>query len=92
VDTYWRGAQLLSASPTTFDAALQPTARTDWQGHRRESLDPDDFSSGFAVWSGTSFAAPAFLGECLQLCLAAGGGQTTRLAEIVKDVAAKHRR
>jgi serine protease len=24
----------------------------------RESLDPDNYSGGFAVWSGTSFSAP----------------------------------
>jgi hypothetical protein len=24
----------------------------------REALDPDDYRGGFAVWSGTSFAAP----------------------------------
>jgi hypothetical protein len=26
-------------------------------------MDPDDFSCGFGVWSGTSFAAPVFAGE-----------------------------
>ena len=25
---------------------------------RRETIDPDDFTGGFALWSGTSFAAP----------------------------------
>jgi len=25
---------------------------------RRECIDPDDFTGRFAVWSGTSFAAP----------------------------------
>jgi serine protease len=29
----------------------------------RESIDPDDFRGGFAVWSGTSFAAPLFAGR-----------------------------
>ncbi len=29
----------------------------------RESIDPDDFGGGFAVWSGTSFAAPLFAGR-----------------------------
>lgn len=88
VDTYWPGAQVLSTLPT-FNASLQPTARTTWDGQRRESLDLDDFSSGFATWSGTSFAAPAFLGHCLQV-------QRTRrrdaaLTDVVRDAAAKHR-
>jgi hypothetical protein len=26
-------------------------------------MDYDDFSSGFGVWSGTSFSAPVFVGE-----------------------------
>jgi serine protease len=31
-------------------------------GRVREAIDPDDFRSGFAVWSGTSFAAPLMAG------------------------------
>ena len=38
-------------------------ARTDAYRHVRESIDPDDYSSQFAVWSGTSFAAPLFAGR-----------------------------
>jgi hypothetical protein len=33
-------------------------ATSSIRNRHRESHDPDDFSSGFAVWSGTSFAAP----------------------------------
>ena len=29
----------------------------------RATVDADDFSSGFAIWSGTSFAAPWIAGE-----------------------------
>lgn len=29
----------------------------------RRSIDPDDFTGGFAVWSGTSFAAPYVAGD-----------------------------
>jgi serine protease len=29
----------------------------------RETIDPDDFSGGFGLWSGTSFAAPIAAGE-----------------------------
>jgi hypothetical protein len=56
-----------------FQGGLQPTARTWVDGRLRESVDPDDFSSGrrpdgeprggFGVWSGTSFAAPLMAGS-----------------------------
>jgi hypothetical protein len=55
-----------------FRGGLQPTAKTWVEGRLRESVDPDDFSSGrgrddkprggFGVWSGTSFAAPLMAG------------------------------
>jgi hypothetical protein len=38
-------------------------ARTEAYQHVRESIDPDDYTSQFAVWSGTSFAAPLFAGR-----------------------------
>ena len=44
----------------------------------RETLDMDDFSSGFAVWSGTSFAAPLFAGEVAQYLFENG---TERVAQ-----------
>ena len=51
------------------------------RGHRafdrpRASIDPDDFRGGFAVWSGTSFAAPVLAGQLAsEMCepLAADG-------------------
>jgi hypothetical protein len=50
--------------PTTYDAALEPTnALVNADGEWRTGLDPDDFSCGFGVWSGTSFAAPVFAGQ-----------------------------
>ena len=36
----------------------------------REALDPDDFSSGFAVWSGTSFSAPQLAAQIARSLLA----------------------
>jgi hypothetical protein len=47
----------------TFKGGLQPAARTVVKYRMRETIDPDDFSGGFAVWSGTSFAAPVAAGE-----------------------------
>jgi subtilisin family serine protease len=105
VDTYWVGAQVISTAPRTFQGAGEPTARTRWEGRDRESLDLDDFSdrrvpavardktwspAGFATWSGTSFAAPAFLGFCLQQHLEAVQ-QAGELSEVAQDVAEQYR-
>jgi subtilase family protein len=64
--TAWAaGACVISTYPTDVDGSRTPQLRIpanrkppgDWpQG--REALDPDDYSGGFAFWSGTSFAAP----------------------------------
>ena len=52
--------------------ASRPRSRPSCPGDGvRATTDPDDFSSGFAVWSGTSFAAPVLAGElAAQLCAA----------------------
>jgi len=55
------GAKSLSTMPTTFDGPAVPQART--ADGPRESVDPDDFRGGFALWSGTSFAAPVLAGQ-----------------------------
>lgn len=63
----WRpGASLVSTLPTTFDASGQPAAEVSYRGEVRATVDPDDFSSGFGSWSGTSFAAPILAGEVAQ--------------------------
>jgi subtilisin family serine protease len=61
----WRpGAALVSSYPQTFDASGQPVAELiTATGEWRSTLDPDDYSAGFAVWSGTSFAAPILAGQ-----------------------------
>ncbi|QSB05936.1 S8 family peptidase [Natronoglycomyces albus] len=60
VSCFASGASVVSTFPPVARGSLSPYRRveTDYAGRYRESLDPDDFSSGFAVWSGTSFAAP----------------------------------
>lgn len=68
---YERGAAILSTFPKV-QGGYQPVART-WvevvdNRRARSSMDPDDFRSGFAVWSGTSFAAPVTAGR-LATCL-----------------------
>jgi len=58
------GAALVSSYPRTFDASGQPAAElVTAAGEWRSALDPDDYSAGFAVWSGTSFAAPVLAGQ-----------------------------
>ena len=56
------GASVVSTMPA-FQGGLQPVARTEAYQRVRESIDPDDYTAMFAVWSGTSFAAPLFAGR-----------------------------
>jgi subtilisin family serine protease len=56
------GAAVVSTLPP-FQGGLQPAARTEAWQRTRESIDPDDYTGSFALWSGTSFAAPLFAGK-----------------------------
>jgi hypothetical protein len=60
VSCYATGAGLVSTYPCEAKGSRMPDrrAKSTILDRHRESHDPDDFSSGFAVWSGTSFAAP----------------------------------
>lgn len=62
VQVWAPGAALVSTMPITFDGGDEPSGKTV-AGRRRASLDPDDFSGGFGVWSGTSFAGPVVAGR-----------------------------
>ncbi|UUT36550.1 S8 family serine peptidase [Microbacterium elymi] len=62
IDLYARGVSVLSTFPA-FNGGAQAVTRRDAHGKERDSLDPDDFTGGFAVWSGTSFAAPLVSGS-----------------------------
>ena len=73
------GAGVVSTFPVTFNASAEPSYRTG----TRETIDPDDFSSGFGTWSGTSFAAPVLAGELAQAMVYGKCGSLTDL-----DVAA----
>ncbi|MFI9488903.1 S8 family peptidase [Promicromonospora sp. NPDC052451] len=54
------GVQVLSTMPTTFDGAAEGRRTADGLRH---AVDPDDFTSGFGTWSGTSFSAPFLAGQ-----------------------------
>jgi subtilisin family serine protease len=68
--TAWApGAAVISTFPQDVNGSRTPEVRMRAHPanelppghdlpHAREALDPDDYSSGFAAWSGTSFAAP----------------------------------
>jgi subtilisin family serine protease len=60
------GAALVSAFPTNVEGPAQPSYRVAFGTSMRATIDPDNFSSGFATWSGTSFAAPILAGEIAQ--------------------------
>ena len=64
--TAWAvGACVVSTYPVDVDASRTPELRIpvnrmpaeQWPPGR-EALDPNDYSAGFALWSGTSFSAP----------------------------------
>jgi len=71
VRTYEPGAGLLSTMPP-FDGGMQAPSRVIAYERDRQSIDPDNYQrgddklGGFAIWSGTSFAAPLFAGKIAQ--------------------------
>ena len=54
-------------------------------GIRRACIDPDDFTGQFAVWSGTSFAAPwmaARIADGIGAAIETGGADDRRVARV----------
>ncbi|WP_133884420.1 S8/S53 family peptidase [Glycomyces sp. NRRL B-16210] len=74
VSCYATGAGLVSTYPCEAKGSRMPDrrAKSSILDRHRESHDPDDFSSGFAVWSGTSFAAPIAAGFLVNAMAEAG--------------------
>jgi hypothetical protein len=76
-----------------FQGGLEPAARASYRGRARENIDPDDFTGGFGVWSGTSFSAPIIAGRAAKLVgagIAQGDDEATavqRAHDTVKSIA-----
>ena len=67
------GANVVSTAPVLASGAWSADTRlTGPDGQPRGTIDPDTFSSGFATWSGTSFAAPVLAGRYAAALSAAG--------------------
>jgi subtilisin family serine protease len=59
--TMWaQGALVLSIYPTDINTSRSPELKmpADPSPPERAALKPDDFTDGWALWSGTSFSAP----------------------------------
>ena len=74
------GSNVVSTLPTTFNGSGQSPVRT---ADGREAVDPDDYSSGFGIWSGTSFAAPVLAAEVATHLVAQGDLDDTSAAIMV---------
>ena len=80
--TAWAtGGAVVSTLPTDVNGSRTPELRLPAHpsgplptGHERashrEALDPDDYSRGFAIWSGTSFSAPLLAANVVRALLA----------------------
>ena len=56
------GVSVVSTMPLT-NGMGQPSAEVSKDGTVRCTVDPDDYTGGFGIWSGTSFATPVFAAE-----------------------------
>lgn len=89
--TAWAsGAAVISTFPQDVNGSRAPQVRM--RSHpanelpagyslpaAREALDPDDYSGGFAAWSGTSFAAPLLAAHVARLLMRAAAGTGSQL-------------
>ncbi len=79
-----KGAAVVSTMPMDINGSRNPEITT--RAHsasrladEREALDPDDYSSGFGVWSGTSFSAPLLAAHLARSLLEGAADQSSGL-------------
>jgi hypothetical protein len=82
------GAALVSTYPN-FQGATQPEMGQD--SGLRQTLDTDDYSGGFAVWSGTSFAGPLLAAEVAELLFAYSEQHAELSLDTIEAAAAMNR-
>ncbi|GII02064.1 S8 family peptidase [Planobispora takensis] len=93
VEWFADGAMLVSTLPTnlngSYGADIRVEAGAVFGSPARASLDRDNFSSGWGLWHGTSFAAPIVAAEVAKRLMAAGTLQqpqnTHEAAQRAKD-------
>jgi hypothetical protein len=73
VNCWASGAAIVSTMPTWLRGDRTP----DLHAGNRETLDIDDYSAGFGIWSGTSFAAPLVAATLAGQLLAQSTGDLT---------------
>ncbi|KRC88686.1 hypothetical protein ASE25_12660 [Terrabacter sp. Root85] len=77
------GVSVVSTLPLT-NGMGQPSSQVSADGTVRCTVDPDDYTGGFGVWSGTSFSTPVFAAELAAALIDEGG-----LAEVSSPVMRK---
>jgi hypothetical protein len=75
------GVSLVSTLPLT-DGMGQPSSSVPSPSGVRCTVDPDDYTGGFGVWSGTSFATPVFAAEVVSKIIEVAGD---RLNDVTVD-------
>ncbi|HEV2344843.1 MAG TPA: S8 family serine peptidase [Actinocrinis sp.] len=92
VDYWATGAAVVSTLPIEFNGSQSAQYSVKAKAapaapQRRQTLDPDDFRSGFATWSGTSFAAPFVAAELARGLIAAAAGPDLAGVDVPKVLA-----